>query len=104
MFYGASRTGRWSGRNVQLQNLRRNNMAELSSVRELVKNADYSALDMLYSDIPDVLSQLVRTAFVPYEGGRFFVADFSAIEARVLAWLAGEVWKLTAFAEGKDIY
>ena len=103
-FYGANRTGRWAGRLVQLQNLPQNHMADLDNPRELVKHRDVNALAMLYDDVPDVLSQLVRSAFVPRAGTRFIVADFSAIEARVIAWLAGEDWRLQAFERGEDIY
>ena len=103
-FYGANRTGRFSSRIVQLQNLRQNHLPDLAQARELVKSGDYDAVKMLYGDVPDTLSQLVRTAFVPFEGGKFYVADFSAIEARVIAWLAGERWRQSVFAEGKDIY
>ena len=103
-FYGANRTGRWSGRIVQLQNLRQNHISELEDTRELVRAGDYEAIELLYDDVPEVLGQLVRTAFIPSEGMRLFVADFSAIEARVIAWLAGEKWRTQAFIEGKDIY
>ena len=103
-FYGANRSGRWAGRIIQLQNLPQNHMEDLKQARSLVKAGDYEALDMLYDSVPDVLSQLVRTAFIPKPGYRFVVADFSAIEARVLAWLAGEDWRMDAFANGEDIY
>ncbi|MBR2215991.1 MAG: DNA polymerase [Selenomonadaceae bacterium] len=103
-FYGASRTGRWAGRIVQLQNLPRNSMGDLADARELVNAGDYDCLTMLYNSPPDVLSQLIRTAFIAPPGNRFIVADFSAIEARVIAWLAGEKWRMEAFAAGKDIY
>lgn len=103
-FYGANRTGRFAGRHIQLQNLPQNHLPELSEARELVRQGNYKALDMLYESIPDVLSQLIRTAFVPREGMKFVVSDFSAIEARVISWLAGERWKSEAFAAGKDIY
>ncbi len=103
-FYGASRTGRWSGKLIQMQNLRRNDMPDLAEARELVLMGDYDAIDMLYGDVPDVLSQLVRTAFIAPPGKKLIVADFSAIEARVLAWLAGEGWRMDAFAGGADIY
>ena len=102
-FYGA-RTGRWAGRNIQLQNLPQNKMPDLEQARAIVRAADYDAVRMLYDSTPDVLSQLIRTAFVPRSGHTFFVADFSAIEARVIAWLAGEDWRQQVFADGKDIY
>lgn len=104
MFYGASRTGRFAGRLVQLQNLPQNHIQDLAEARALVGAEDYAALDMLYEDIPDTLSQLIRTAFVPQHGKKFIVADFSAIEARVISWFAGESWKLDAFSKGEDIY
>ena len=103
-FYGANRTGRFAGRHIQLQNLPQNHLPDLSEARELVRQGNYKALDMLYESIPDVLSQLIRTALVPREGMKFVVSDFSAIEARVISWLAGERWKSEAFAAGKDIY
>ena len=103
-FYGANRTGRFAGRHIQLQNLPQNHLPDLSEARELVRQRNYEALDLLYDSIPDVLSQLIRTAFVPREGMKFVVSDFSAIEARVISWLAGERWKSEAFAAGKDIY
>ena len=102
-FYGA-RTGRWAGRNIQLQNLPQNKMPDLEQARAIVRAGDYDAVRMLYDSTPDVLSQLIRTAFVARRGSTFFVADFSAIEARVIAWLAGEDWRQQVFAEGKDIY
>ena len=102
-FYGA-RTGRWAGRNIQLQNLPQNKMPDLEQARAIVRAGDYDAVRMLYDSTPDVLSQLIRTAFVPRSGHTFFVADFSAIEARVIAWLAGEDWRQQVFADGKDIY
>lgn len=102
-FYGA-RTGRWAGRNIQLQNLSQNKMPDLEQARAIVRAGDYDAVRMLYDSTPDVLSQLIRTAFVARRGCTFFVADFSAIEARVIAWLAGEDWRQQVFAEGKDIY
>lgn len=102
-FYGA-RTGRWAGRNIQLQNLPQNKMADLEQARSLVRAGDYDAVRLLYDSTPDVLSQLIRTALIPSPGRAFFVADFSAIEARVIAWLAGEQWRQQVFAEGKDIY
>ncbi len=103
-FYGANRTGRFSGRLIQLQNLPQNHMGDLAEARALVRNGNYEALSMLYEDIPDTLSQLIRTAFVPQDGRKFIVADFSAIEARVIAWFAGERWRLKVFADGGDIY
>lgn len=103
-FYGANRTGRFSGRLVQLQNLPQNHMSDLADARSLVKCGNYDALSILYDDIPDTLSQLIRTAFIPQHSCKFIVADFSAIEARVLAWLAGEKWRNKVFSEGKDIY
>ena len=103
-FYGASRTGRWAGRNVQLQNLPQNYLPDLSEARELVKYGSFEDIQMLYDDVPDTLSQLIRTAFIPRQGMKFIVADFSAIEARVIAWLAGEEWRMKAFANGEDIY
>ncbi|MCR0391528.1 DNA polymerase [[Clostridium] innocuum] len=103
-FYGANRTGRFSGRLIQLQNLPQNHMPDLVEARALVKNGDYEALSLLYEDIPDTLSQLIRTAFVPQDGRKFIVADFSAIEAWVIAWLAGERWRLKVFQDGGDIY
>ena len=103
-FYGANRTGRFAGRLVQLQNLPQNHMSDLAEARGLVKCGDYDALDMLYDDIPDTLSQLIRTAFIPPADKNFIVADFSAIEARVIAWLAGEAWRSKVFKNGGDIY
>lgn len=103
-FYGANRTGRWSGRIIQLQNLPQNHLQDLADARELVSYGDFDAVKMLYEDVPDTLSQLIRTAFVPREGSQFIVADFSSIEARVIAWLAGEEWRQQVFAKGKDIY
>ena len=103
-FYGANRTGRFSGSIVQLQNLYRNDLSDLAHARELVKQGNYEAIEALYDSVPEVLAQCVRTAFVPQAGMKFIVADFSAIEARVVAWLAGEQWKVDAFAGGKDIY
>ena len=103
-FYGANRTGRFAGRLVQLQNLPQNHFPDLAEARSLVKQGNVEALEMLYEDIPDTLSQLIRTAFIPRTGFKFIVADFSAIEARVLAWLAGEKWRMRVFEEGKDIY
>ena len=103
-FYGANRTGRWAGRIIQMQNLPQNHLEDLPEARGLVRCGDFEALEMLYEDVPDTLSQLIRTAFVPQENRKFIVADFSAIEARVIAWLAGEKWRQDVFAEGKDIY
>ena len=103
-FYGANRTGRFSGRLIQLQNLPQNHMGDLAEARALVRSGNYEALSLLYEDIPDTLSQLIRTAFVPQDGRKFIVADFSAIEARVIAWFAGERWRLKVFEDGGDIY
>lgn len=103
-FYGANRTGREAGRIIQLQNLPQNHIPDLEDARNLVLSGDMDALELLYEDIPDTLSQLIRTAFVPKPGYKFIVADFSAIEARVIAWLAGETWRMEAFANGEDIY
>lgn len=103
-FYGASRSGRWSGRIIQLQNLPRNSMEDLDAARDVVKTGDTELMSMLYDNVPDVLSQLIRTALVAEGGKRFVIADFSAIEARVIAWLAGEDWRMKVFAEGGDIY
>ena len=103
-FYGANRTGRYSGRLIQVQNLRRNNLKDLELARSLVKNRDFETMEILYESPSDILSQLIRTAFIAKEGTRFIISDFSAIEARVLAWLAGEQWVLDAFENGEDIY
>jgi len=103
-FYGANRTGRWAGRIIQMQNLPQNHLEDLAEARGLVRNGDFEAVEMLYEDVPDTLSQLIRTAFVPQGDRKFIVADFSAIEARVIAWIAGEEWRQQVFAEGKDIY
>ena len=103
-FYGANRSGRWAGRLIQLQNLPQNHMPDLADARAIVRSGDYDIIQLLYDDIPDTLSQLIRTAFVPRSGYKFIVSDFSAIEARVLAYLAGETWRSKVFAEGKDIY
>ena len=103
-YCGANRTGRFAGRLVQLQNLPQNHLPDLADARALVKSGNIDALEILYEDIPDTLSQLIRTAFVPQNNNKFIVADFSAIEARVLAWLAGEKWRIKVFEEGKDIY
>ena len=103
-FYGANRTGRWAGRLVQMQNLPQNHLEDLETARTLVNSGEYEAVQMLYSDVPNTLSQLVRTAFIPGSGHRFIVSDFSAIEARVLSWLAGETWRMEVFAGNGDIY
>ena len=103
-FYGANRTGRFAGRLVQLQNLPQNHMSDLAEARALVRCGDVDALNLLYEDIPDTLSQLIRTAFIPEDGLKFYVADFSAIEARVIAWFAGEDWRTKVFVDGGDIY
>lgn len=103
-FYGANRTGRFAGRLIQLQNLPQNHLPDLEVARDLVKAGNKDAVEMLYGDVPDTLSQLIRTAFIPADGHQFMVADFSAIEARVLAYLAGEQWRLDVFEQGKDIY
>lgn len=103
-FYGANRTGRWAGRLVQVQNLPQNHLPDLALARDLVKTGRYEELEMLYESTPNVLSELIRTAFVPRPGCRFIVADFSAIEARVIAWLSGEKWRLDVFEQGGDIY
>jgi len=103
-FYGANRTGRWAGRLVQMQNLPQNHLEDLETARTLVNSGGYEAVQMLYSDVPNTLSQLVRTAFIPRKGYRFIVSDFSAIEARVLSWLAGETWRMDVFAGNGDIY
>ncbi len=104
MYYGANRTGRWAGRLVQVQNLPRNSIEELDDVRELVKAKDFETLDMLYDNVPDILSQLIRTAFIASEGRTFVVCDYSAIEARVIAWLAREKWRQDVFSKNGDIY
>lgn len=103
-FYGANRTGRFSGRNIQLQNLPQNHLPDLAEARALVRIGDFSGVELLYEDVPDTLSQLIRTAFIPREGTQFLVADFSAIEARVIAWFADERWRQEVFAKGGDIY
>ena len=103
-FYGANRSGRWAGRLIQLQNLPQNHMVDLEEARELVKRGDYEALSMLYDSVPNVLSELIRTAFIPKEGHKFVVADFSAVEARVLSWLSGETWRSSVFRNNGDIY
>ena len=104
MFYGANRTGRWAGRLIQLQNLPQNHLEDLAEVRALVKSGDFDAVKLLYEDVPDTLSQLIRTAFIPKIGMQFYVSDFSAIEARVIAWYAGEMWRQKVFENGGDIY
>ncbi len=103
-FYGANRSGRWAGRLIQLQNLYRNSMPDLEQSRELVRSGDYEMLSILYDDIPEVLAQLIRTAFIPRPGYKYIVSDFSAIEARVLSHLAGEKWRVEVFHNGRDIY
>ena len=103
-FFGAARTGRFSGRNIQLQNLPQNHLPDLAEARALVRAGDFDAVKLLYEDVPDTLSQLIRTAFIPREGAQFLVADFSAIEARVIAWYAGEAWRQKVFEQGGDIY
>src|SRR5690606_37333748 len=103
-FYGANRTGRFSGRLIQLQNLPQNHMPDLEQARALVRSGNFDALTLLYDSIPEVLSELIRTAFIPRDGMKFIVADFSAIEARVIAWLAGEKWRIDVFQNGGDIY
>jgi DNA polymerase len=103
-FYGANRTGRWAGRLIQLQNLPQNHLEDLASARALVKSGNFEAVKLLYEDVPDTLSQLIRTAFIPKDGMLFYVADFSAIEARVIAWYAGEKWRQKVFEDGGDIY
>ena len=102
-FYG-SRTGRWAGRLIQMQNLPQNHLPDLAEARSLVRAGDYESVEMLYEDVPDTLSQLIRTAFIPKDGNKLIVSDFSAIEARVIAWLAGETWRQEVFAKGGDIY
>lgn len=103
-FLGANRTGRFAGRLVQLQNLPQNHISDLKQARGLIKTCSYEATNLLYDDIPSLLSQLIRTAFIPKKNHLFYVADFSAIEARVIAWLAGEKWRLEVFKLGGDIY
>ncbi|MBR7085117.1 MAG: hypothetical protein IKI37_08070, partial [Oscillospiraceae bacterium] len=103
-FYGASRTGRFSGRNIQLQNLPQNHISDLAGTREIIRSGDFELAEMLYDNIPDILSQLIRTALIPKNGHKFIVADYSSIEARILAWLAGETWRMQAFARDDDIY
>ena len=103
-FYGANRTGRWSGNILQPQNLPQNHLPDLTLARDITKSGEFELLDMLYGNVPNVLSELIRTVLVPKQGCRFIVADFSAIEARVLAWLAGERWRIDTFKNGGDIY
>lgn len=103
-FYGANRTGRFSGHNIQLQNLPQNHLPDLSEARSLVRSGNFDGIELLYEDVPDTLSQLIRTAFIPKENALFYVADFSAIEARVIAWFAGESWRQQVFEKGGDIY
>lgn len=103
-FYGANRSGRWAGRLIQLQNLPQNHMDDLEEARNLVRDGNFDALEMLYDNIPNVLSELIRTAFIPKPGYKYIVSDFSAIEARVLSFLAGEQWRVDVFKAGKDIY
>ena len=103
-YYGAARTGRWAGRLVQLQNLPQNHLDEIGAVRDLVRSGDLATVELLFDDVPDILSQLIRTALVAKPGHTFLVADFSAIEARVIAWMAGEQWRQDVFASGGDIY
>ncbi len=103
-FYGATRTGRWAGRLVQVQNLPRNYLHDLDLARDLVKAGDRESIELLFGDVPDVLSQLIRTALVPEDGSRFIISDFSAIEARVIAWVAGETWRMEVFATTGKIY
>ena len=103
-FYGANRTGRWAGRIIQMQNLPQNHLPDLAEARGLVRCGDFEGVELLYEDVPDTLSQLIRTAFVPKPGYKFIVSDFSAIEARVLAWFAGDIWRQEVFEKGGDIY
>ncbi|AQS04766.1 DNA polymerase [Clostridium beijerinckii] len=103
-FYGANRTGRWAGRLVQVQNLPQNHLPDLDDARKLLRNGDFEQIEFLYDSVSDTLSQLIRTAFIPREGNRFIVADFSAIEARVIAWIAGEEWRLEVFKTHGKIY
>ena len=103
-FYGANRTGRWAGRIIQMQNLPQNHLEDLAEARSLVRSGNFDGVELLYEDVPDTLSQLIRTAFIPKVGCKFLVADFSAIEARVLAWFAGEIWRQEVFEKGGDIY
>ena len=103
-FYGANRTGRWSGNILQPQNLPQNHLPDLTLARDIVKSGDFELLDMIFGNVPNVLSELIRTVLIPQDGCRFIVADFSAIEARVLSWLAGEQWRIDTFKNGGDIY
>ena len=103
-FFGANRTGRWAGRIIQMQNLPQNHLPDLAEARDLVRSGDYDSVEMLYEDVPYTLSQLIRTSFIPRNGQKFIVSDFSAIEARVIAWMAGEQWRQEVFAKGGDIY
>ena len=103
-FYGASRTGRWAGRLIQLQNLPQNHLPDLEQARELVRQGDYEMLNALYNSVPGVLSELIRTAFIPEDGKKFIVSDYSAVEARCLSYLADEKWRIEVFHEGRDIY
>lgn len=103
-FYGANRTGRYAGRLVQVQNLPQNHLPDLEAARGLVRDGQFDTVELFYESVPVVLSELIRTAFIPKDGCRFYVADFSAIEARVIAWLAGENWRQKVFANGGDIY
>lgn len=104
MFYGANRSGRWAGRGIQLQNLPQNHIEDLEEARNLVRDGNFEALELLYDNVPEVLSELIRTTFIPKPGYKYIVSDFSAIEARVLSFLAGEQWRMNVFQEGKDIY
>lgn len=103
-YYGATQSGRWAGRNIQLQNLPQNHLKDLDEARSLVKNGNYEEFEMAYTSVPFTLSELIRTAFIPSEGNTFYICDFSAIECRVIAWLAGEKWVLDTFRQGGDIY
>lgn len=103
-FYGANRTGRYAGRLIQVQNLPQNHLPDLDAVRSLIRSGEFETVEMLYESVPMVLSELIRTAFIPKPGHRFFVADFAAIEARVIAWIAGEQWRQEVFSKGGDIY
>ena len=103
-FYGANRTGRYAGRLIQVQNLPQNHLPDLQEVRSLIRDGKFDAVEMLYDSVPQVLSELIRTAFIPKPGCKFFVADFAAIEARVIAWMAGESWRMDVFKAGGDIY
>lgn len=103
-FYGANRSGRWAGRIIQLQNLYRNSLPDLELARDLVKSGEFETIELLFGSVPEVLSELIRTAFVPKQGCKFIVSDYSAVEARVLSHLAKETWRTQVFADGKDIY